>query len=670
MREQVKSKFGAERFLINGADGNVIDGVYIPSQERHGSTSYDPHAISNVGTVLFCSPNAALYELLAQANKESSWVGFYTKLGFDVCLFNYRGYNCSSGVPAPDRVKSDGCAVARYLRHTRGVKRMVVHGESIGGMVACHVVRTCGADLLICDRTFASLDSVASRLLGWWAGLGLRFLGLWNTDVVSDFLSCSCPKVVLQDPADEIIADEASLKNGVATYLVLGDTLWPLRPLPRVYALAEVLDEPVPCIEEGGVLLAEAETASAPLTNDFIHHFAACVLDISKRATKAAKDKKSSKRGRGSRSERSDASSAIDSTTAGNIKKPSYGGNDQSTAPHNRSNGSPAAGVGGAERTVENETPLDDDEERDTEHVYPYDGDGEFVPSFDEDMSRSEEAEDWTMFESGLSAEEIEMMGIDRANRYSIESYCNRSIEDNNLDPIEKVWLSLSRTHGGTGNLLGQATLRRMDGVFCWVCAAIVWCSRATEDFAIPDAATSVTETVADLSKLIDGLCARELANDHAVLFVRRALIVIARRSKECSLGSAGGLANTAEAASRTGKGVSDLLIRSVAAMASSLAGSPSPRRAPSIVVNHSLSTNSEVQKDVASLANINVTALSGSDIGVGNLVPLHSGHNGWPSDSEIGMVRMFLDMHGFATNEFVSNNPNRGHRHHHHGRR
>ena len=35
-----------------------------------------------------------------------------------------------------------------------------------GGLIACHVAKTEGADLLVCDRTFASLDAVAARLLG------------------------------------------------------------------------------------------------------------------------------------------------------------------------------------------------------------------------------------------------------------------------------------------------------------------------------------------------------------------------------------------------------------------------------------------------------------------------------------------------------------------------
>lgn len=65
-------------------------------------------------------------------------------------------------------------------------------------MLACHVANVVEVDLLICDRTFTSLDAVASRMLGSWAGYGLRFIGLWTSNVAKDYLSCKCPKVILQ----------------------------------------------------------------------------------------------------------------------------------------------------------------------------------------------------------------------------------------------------------------------------------------------------------------------------------------------------------------------------------------------------------------------------------------------------------------------------------------
>ena len=154
MRQQIKSKFQTERITVVGKDGNLIDSVLVPCREsydklvekeeenklevkkrkegcyvendndgnssnkgsdRNGKkTSFSPlisasslsngtpkilqkssskpnaFSTSTLGTVLFCSPNAGLYECLSQASKESSWVGYYTSLGFDVCLFNYR----------------------------------------------------------------------------------------------------------------------------------------------------------------------------------------------------------------------------------------------------------------------------------------------------------------------------------------------------------------------------------------------------------------------------------------------------------------------------------------------------------------------------------------------------------------------------------------------------
>ena len=65
-------------------------------------------------------------------------------------------------------------------------------------MIACHIAKTYPVDALICDRTFSSLDGTAARLMGTWAGIGLKYCTLWSTNVVQDYLLCQCPKVILQ----------------------------------------------------------------------------------------------------------------------------------------------------------------------------------------------------------------------------------------------------------------------------------------------------------------------------------------------------------------------------------------------------------------------------------------------------------------------------------------
>ena len=130
----------------------------------------------------------------------------------DVCYFNYRGYNLSEGVPTPDLLKSDGMCIFRYLRDVLGMTSIVLHGESVGGMVAAHIARqVCApggeeymnmvmgisspadADIelghlgasggggglvkaVVLDRTFCSLDAVASQMLGAWAAYVIRLL--------------------------------------------------------------------------------------------------------------------------------------------------------------------------------------------------------------------------------------------------------------------------------------------------------------------------------------------------------------------------------------------------------------------------------------------------------------------------------------------------------------
>ncbi len=53
--------------------------------------------------------------------------------------------------------------------------------------------------------------------------------------------------VVAQDPRDEVISNSASLKNGVASYLVLGDKDYGVGSLPRDYRVSDLLGHPPPC---------------------------------------------------------------------------------------------------------------------------------------------------------------------------------------------------------------------------------------------------------------------------------------------------------------------------------------------------------------------------------------------------------------------------------------
>lgn len=160
MRCMLKQRFKAEQFTLTGCDKNTIDGIIFPAclgaSMRHNAAEHagisstgsgksgaqgaqeskqssdalgggtnalsEPTSASNgiehspVGLVLFCSPNAAFYEGMCQCDVATSWLGYYTQKGYDVCMFNYRGYGLSSGDPDPHSVKQDAGQVYEHLQ--------------------------------------------------------------------------------------------------------------------------------------------------------------------------------------------------------------------------------------------------------------------------------------------------------------------------------------------------------------------------------------------------------------------------------------------------------------------------------------------------------------------------------------------------------------------------
>ncbi|MBI5851579.1 MAG: alpha/beta hydrolase [Planctomycetes bacterium] len=81
------------------------------------------------GTVVFCHGNAANLSLhLAD-------VRWLPRAGFDVLLFDYRGYGKSSGEPTRDGLVADALA-AIDLALARDPERTAVFGHSLGGAIA------------------------------------------------------------------------------------------------------------------------------------------------------------------------------------------------------------------------------------------------------------------------------------------------------------------------------------------------------------------------------------------------------------------------------------------------------------------------------------------------------------------------------------------------------
>ena len=117
-------------------------------------------------------------------------------------------------------LKKDGEAVINHLRTELGVKKIGVHGGSMGGFVACHLARYCNLDYACVDRTFSSLVNVARYSFGRALSHLFSIITRWNDDTSENFIQAPCFKVVTFDPKDEVIQLQASLRYSITKRVI------------------------------------------------------------------------------------------------------------------------------------------------------------------------------------------------------------------------------------------------------------------------------------------------------------------------------------------------------------------------------------------------------------------------------------------------------------------
>lgn len=116
--------------------------------------------------------------------------------------------------------RRDGEAIVDFLRKDMGMRKIGVHGESLGGIVTTHIARAKNIDYMCADRTFASLSSVAEISFGDILAKIFRLSTLWDDQIARDYLQANCYKIITCDPKDEIIHMMASLKYGVTSRVI------------------------------------------------------------------------------------------------------------------------------------------------------------------------------------------------------------------------------------------------------------------------------------------------------------------------------------------------------------------------------------------------------------------------------------------------------------------
>ncbi|WP_018609830.1 alpha/beta hydrolase [Uliginosibacterium gangwonense] len=182
-----------ETVSFQSKDGTLLSGWFVPAQGF--SRPQDAK-----GTVIHFHGNAE--------NMSSHWllVSWLPQRGFNVFVFDYRGYGQSHGSPEPKGVFEDANSAIDYVRQRPDIDplRLLVFGQSLGGTNAIAAVgagNRSGVKAVAIEATFYSYSTIANQTL---PGAGLLVSDQYSAERYIAKLA-PIPLLLLHGTADEVI---------------------------------------------------------------------------------------------------------------------------------------------------------------------------------------------------------------------------------------------------------------------------------------------------------------------------------------------------------------------------------------------------------------------------------------------------------------------------------
>ncbi len=140
--------YAYEEIQFPSKDGTLLSGWFIPAEG------------TALGTVIHFHGNSR------NMGSHYSYVSWLPRKGFNLFLFDYRGYGESQGVPSRQGVYEDSVAAMKYIKSRTDIdqNKLILFGQSLGGANALSVLgqnRIEGVAGLVVDSTFWSYKSIA-----------------------------------------------------------------------------------------------------------------------------------------------------------------------------------------------------------------------------------------------------------------------------------------------------------------------------------------------------------------------------------------------------------------------------------------------------------------------------------------------------------------------------
>ena len=174
-----------EDVFLTTPDGIRLHGWYLP---REGSQRALLFMHGNGGNISHRGDSLAIFH----------------RLGFNVFIFDYRGYGRSEGVPGERGLYEDAATAWQYLVEQRGFASddIVLFGRSLGATIAAKLAADVGPAGLIMESSFSSARGFAQAVLPL---LSRIVVMRYRFDTAAYVRQVTCPVLVAHSPDDDII---------------------------------------------------------------------------------------------------------------------------------------------------------------------------------------------------------------------------------------------------------------------------------------------------------------------------------------------------------------------------------------------------------------------------------------------------------------------------------
>lgn len=181
-----KEKLHAEEFNLEVNNQTTLHGYFFAEKRP-------------LGTIVFFHNNGG------NLTNNFGRVAIAKKLGYNIVLFDYRGYGKSTGkIKNEEDLYQDAETVINYLIQQKKIslKSMIFWGEGLGGAVALEMAKRFPAKKLILESTFASLNNITPNVIKYTIP---NFLKKYKFDNLQKIAEIKIPILIIHSLDDNTI---------------------------------------------------------------------------------------------------------------------------------------------------------------------------------------------------------------------------------------------------------------------------------------------------------------------------------------------------------------------------------------------------------------------------------------------------------------------------------